>query len=155
MVNTCRIKRCGHYRKLNVYIWVGGAKNFTNSNVTCLNWHTKISKKSAWPHLVSITTLHIKLKLLFSFLFAGREMFANSLMSACVRSPRVSGWADRILICFGVWPIHSLLEYHQGMCQASPYILFLSGSMYSLTTEARCGRAFSSINTKSRPTAPT
>jgi len=41
-----------------------------------------------------------------------------------------------------------------GESHASPYILFLSHSVYSLTQQARHGRAFPSITTKSWSTAP-
>jgi len=69
----------------------GWGKEFYKQQCYMFKLTHQNKQKNAWQHLVSITTLHIKLKLLFSFLFAGREMFANSLMSACVRSPRVSG----------------------------------------------------------------
>ena len=39
IVKACEIKRCGHYRKLNVCISVGGAWTFTNSIVTCWQSH--------------------------------------------------------------------------------------------------------------------
>jgi len=57
---------------LDVCISVSGAWTFTNVNVTCWKSHNKVSKYHAWPHELSVTTLHLELKLWNSFLIARR-----------------------------------------------------------------------------------
>ena len=63
-------------------------------------------------------------------------------------------WLSTSMFLEFVCTIHAFVRLTRMGGQVSPYIILLLRSVYSLTKQARHGRAFPSISTKSWSTAP-
>jgi len=132
------------FERLHIGGW--GMKNY-KQHCYMFQLTRKIKKIIAWPPLASKTTLRIQVKLqrtnscpiLNERVCKVIPHLWLSWQSTCMFWSMFHTWSDGL-----TW----------GEGQASPYILFLSRSVYSLTKQVWNGRALPFIPTKSWSTAP-